>query len=156
MITLLPGEVRRQTGRRGSFYGSMAFLLLFGIALAIWAATTSSSPTFSTIVNNGSGLLQFTTVICAVITGAIAGAYDTDQGTMRYLVLTGRPRWQLVSVRYLGMICTVVLFTLPAMMLVLLTAAVFGGSGTTATGDPVGSSALFDLFYKVWLGGVVY
>lgn len=156
MIGLLPAEIRRQVGRRGSFYGSMGFALVFAIALGIWAATTSSDPSSSTIINNGSGLLQFAAIISAVIIGAIAGAYDTDQGTMRYLVLTGRPRWQLVVVRYLGMIGTILLFTLPAMLLVLLASVIFGGNTPTPEGDPSGGTAFFDLFYKVWLGAILY
>jgi ABC-type transport system involved in multi-copper enzyme maturation permease subunit len=157
VISLLPAEIRRQTGRRGSFYGSTGFITLFGIIIFVWALTTGSAPSASTILNNGAGLIGAGTVICAVIIGAIAGAYDVDQGTMRYLVLTGRPRWQLVGVRYLGLFITVVLITIPGMVIVLLSGLIFGDSSTpTTAGDPVGFSAVWQMFYMTWLGGSLY
>lgn len=157
MIKLLKAEVIRQTGRRGSFWGSMGFALVVAVILLIWAATTGSKPSGSEIINNGGGLVGAVVIICSIIIAAIAGAYDVDQGTMRYLVLTGRPRWQLVSVRYLGFFCTLIIFSLPALLLVLIGALVFGTSGTPVpSGDPEGSSAVWELFYMVWLGGALY
>ena len=38
----------------------------------------------------------------AVLVGALAGSYDTAQGTMRYLVMTGVPRRRLYATRVLG------------------------------------------------------
>lgn len=154
MIALLPAEIRRQTGRRGSFYGSMAFALLFAAFVTIWAATTSSDPSRAEIVSNGKGLVSAIAIIGSIVIGAIAGAYDTDQGTMRYLVLTGRPRWQLVFVRYLALIVTVMLFTLPAIVLVLLT-QVLGGPGP-AESDAGGWPPALDLVWAVWLSGILY
>lgn len=157
MIKLLKAEIIRQTGRRGSFYGSLGFALLIAVILLIWAFTTSSEPSSSTILNNGAGLVGAVVTICSIIIAAIAGAYDVDQGTMRYLVLTGRPRWQLVSVRYLGFFCTLILFSLPALLLVCLGALLFGTSSTPTTpGDPVGFSAVWQLFYMVWVSGALY
>ncbi|MBJ7458611.1 MAG: ABC transporter permease subunit [Thermoleophilaceae bacterium] len=157
MIPLLRAEVRRQTGRRGSFYGSFGFALLIAVITLVWALTTSSDPSGSEILNNGAGLLAAVVVICSVILGAIAGAYDVDQGTMRYLVLTGRPRWQLVIVRYLGLFCTLVLFTLPALMMIGLIALALGDSSTpTVQGDPVGFNAFLEMLYVVWVSGALY
>lgn len=157
MINLLKAEVIRQTGRRGSFWGSLGLTTIVAVILLIWALTTSSDPSSSTILNNGSGLISAMVVICSIVIAAIAGAYDVDQGTMRYLVLTGRPRWQLVAVRYLGFFCTLIIFSLPALVLVCLGALALGTSTTpTAAGDPVGFSAVWELFYAVWVGGALY
>lgn len=157
MINLLKAEVIRQTGRRGSFYGSLGFSVLIAVILLIWVLTTGSDPSGSEIINNGGGLLGAIVVICSVIIGAIAGAYDADQGTMRYLVLTGRPRWQLVIVRYLGFFCTLIIFTLTALILISLIALAFGDSTTpTPVGDPEGFSAWWQMFYTVWVGGALY
>jgi ABC-type transport system involved in multi-copper enzyme maturation permease subunit len=157
VINLLKAEIMRQTGRRGSFWGSLGFAVVVAVILIIWALTTKSDPSSSTILNNGAGLVGAVVVICSIIIAAIAGAYDVDQGTMRYLVLTGRPRWQLVSVRYLGFFCTLVIFSLPALLLVCLGALLLGTSSTpTAQGDPVGFSAVWQLFYMVWIGGALY
>ncbi|MGK2877940.1 MAG: ABC transporter permease [Solirubrobacterales bacterium] len=157
MINLLKAEIRRQTGRKGSFYGSLGFALIFGVIITIWVLTTGSNPSGSEIINNAADLLGAVVVICAVILGAIAGAYDVDQGTMRYLVLTGRPRWQLVIVRYLGFFCTLILFSLPALALVSIVAVALGDSITpTPIGDPTGFSAWWQLLYAVWVGGALY
>ena len=40
--------------------------------------------------------------LMAVLVGALAGSYDTAQGTMRYLVMTGVPRRRLYATRVLG------------------------------------------------------
>lgn len=157
MIKLLKAEVIRQTGRRGSFFGSLGLTVVVAVILGIWAFTTSSEPSASTILNNGAGLLGAIVVICSIVIAAIAGAYDVDQGTMRYLVLTGRPRWQLVLVRYLGFFCTLIIFSLPSLLIVGLIAVAFGTSSTpTSVGDPVGFSAVWQLFYMVWLSGALY
>ncbi|MBJ7354411.1 MAG: hypothetical protein JHC98_06260 [Thermoleophilaceae bacterium] len=157
MINLLKAEVIRQTGRRGSFFGSLAVALLISVIILIWVLTTSSSPSGSEILNNSAGLLGAVVVICSVVIGAIAGAYDVDQGTMRYLVLTGQARWKLVAVRYLGFFCTLVLFSLPALALAALIALVFGDASTpVAPGDPEGFSAFWQMFYMVWVGGALY
>jgi ABC-type transport system involved in multi-copper enzyme maturation permease subunit len=154
VINLFPAELRRQTGRRGSFFGSMGFTMLFAIALLIWTLTTSSDPSPTDVIVNGKGLVGAITVICSIIIGALAGAYDTDQGTMRYLVLTGRPRWQLVFVRYLTLVATVVLFTLPSIILILLTQ--FLANGTGGSVDANGWPPVLDMFWSIWLGGVLY
>lgn len=148
MIDLLPAELRRQVGRKGSFYGAMAWVGLFGIGVLVWAILSSSADA-KTAIENGGGLLIFATTLAGIVIGATAGAYDVDQGTMRYLVLTGRPRWQLVSVRILTLPVTVALLALPSMLLVLLAGAVAGGDA--ATGE-----MYIDLFYGPIVSGVVY
>ncbi|MFT4050248.1 MAG: hypothetical protein QM648_10520 [Solirubrobacterales bacterium] len=155
MIGLIPAEIRRQTGRRGSFYGSLGFALLFAIFLGIWAVTTKSDPSRTTIIVNGKGLVSAAVVICSIVVGAIAGAYDTDQGTMRYLVLTGRPRWQLVIVRYLAFIATVLLFTTPAIIAILLI-QFFGHAGGPPSPDANGWPPAIDMIWGIWLSGILY
>jgi ABC-type transport system involved in multi-copper enzyme maturation permease subunit len=159
LIALLPAEIRRQTGRRGTFYGSIGVCLLIVVFLAIWVFTAHQRPMRWEIVNNGMTLISAFAVLCSVVIGAIAGAYDTDQGTMRYLVLTGRPRWQLVIVRFLALFVTVALFVLPALLLILLLSA-FGTPTTPALlheGDVrTGGAQVFDLFYTVMMSGYLY
>lgn len=158
MISLLGSEVRRQTGRRGTFYGSAIVCLLMAVIVAIWALTTGSNPTQWKIINNGTGIISAFAVLCSVVVGAIAGAYDTDQGTMRYLVLTGRPRWQLVAVRFLALLVTITLFLLPALIVVLLV-GMTGAPNTADLHDPdvrTGAAQVFDLFYTVLMSGYLY
>ena len=50
----------------------------------------------------------------AVLVGALAGSYDTAQGTMRYLVMTGVPRRRLYGTRVLGTAIATILCCVPA------------------------------------------
>lgn len=148
MIELLPAEIRRQIGRKGSFYGAMGWIALFGIGVLAWSIFSSSSDAF-TAIESGSGMLLFAATLAGIVVGATAGAYDVDQGTMRYLVLTGRPRWKLVFVRVLALPATIALICLPGMLLVVL-AGLFAG-GEAATGE-----LYLDLFYGPFMAGVLY
>lgn len=126
----------------------MVFVGLFGLGLLL-VVIFSSEDTGKKAMTDGTGLLLFAAVLAAIVIGATAGAYDVDQGTMRYLVLTGRPRWQLMLVRVPALLVTIVLVTLPAMVLVIVGSLISPAPGFTG-GD------LFDLFWSVWIGGFLY
>ncbi|MGH2905811.1 MAG: ABC transporter permease subunit [Solirubrobacterales bacterium] len=148
MISLLPSEIRRQMGRKGSFFGSMVWCALFGAGVLIWVILSHKDTGFKA-VDNGSGLLVFAVALASIVVGATAGAYDVDQGTMRYLVLTGRPRWQLVLVRIPALVVTVVAFSLPAIVMILIASVIAPGPGASG-------SDYFDLFYGPWMTGLCY
>jgi ABC-type transport system involved in multi-copper enzyme maturation permease subunit len=148
VINLIPAEIRRQTGRRGSFFGSLAFVTLFGLGVLL-VIIFSHDDTSAKTMSDGTGVLYFAIALASIVIGATAGAYDTDQGTMRYLVLTGRPRWQLMLVRVPGLMVTIILVSLPAVVLVIL-ASLISPSPRFDGGD------LFDLFWTVWMVGFLY
>jgi ABC-type transport system involved in multi-copper enzyme maturation permease subunit len=148
VISLLPAEIRRQVGRRGSFFGGMGWIGLFGLGVLLWSIL-GNAPTGAKAIDAGTGLLSFSVVLASIVVGATAGAYDVDQGIMRYLVMTGRPRWQLVLVRVPALIVTIVLMTLPALAMILLASAI-AGSPSASGGD------YFDLFYATWMAGALY
>lgn len=148
MIGLVPAEIKRQIGRKGSFWGATIWIGLFGLGVFLWAIFSSKDTGFS-VIDNGSGLLSFATALAAIVVGAMAGAYDVDQGVMRYLVMTGRPRWQLVFVRVPGLIVTVFLMTLPALVLILLASVI-------APSPHASGSDYLDLFYGTWMTGILY
>lgn len=148
MIGLLPAEIRRQIGRRGSFWGAMVWVGLFGLGVLIWAIVSNKATGFK-VIDNGSGLMAFSIALASIVVGATAGAYDVDQGIMRYLVMTGRPRWQLVFVRVPALVVTVFLFSLPALVMILV-ASVIAGSPGASGGD------YFDLFYVTLMTGFLY
>jgi len=60
----------------------------------------------------------------AVLVGALAGSYDTSQGTMRYLVMTGVPRRRLYGTRVLGTAIATILCCVPAVVLTVVGAYV--------------------------------
>jgi ABC-type transport system involved in multi-copper enzyme maturation permease subunit len=144
VIALIPTELRRQIGRKGSFYGAIVWVTVFALGQFIWSLT-SQHDTALGILDTGTGLLIFTGILSAIVVGATAGSFDASQGTMRYLVLTGRPRWQLVLVRPIALFGTIVLITLPAILIVLL-------NSLTSPGEAPSATAYFDLFWGVWVG----
>lgn len=148
MIGLIPAELKRQTGRKGSFLGATVFVLIFGVGTFVWALL-AQNPTAEVAVENGGGILLVVSALAAIVVGATAGAYDVDQGTMRYLVLTGRPRWQLVMVRILALPITIALIVLPAIGFVV-------AAGLITSGPEPTSKMWIDLFYGPWMSGVLY
>ncbi len=109
-MTLVAYELRRIVGRRGSFYGVMG--VAFAIALLVASVAGSENQTEDVWQE----VIATTLVFGATVVGALAGSYDTAQGTMRYLVLTGVPRWKLVVIRVPALIAATALMALPAMV----------------------------------------
>ena len=135
MLALLRAELRRIVGRRGTFYGSIAFTLLI-VAITVAAASPGDgNDALGYVADAG----RYSGLLGVVVMGALAGSYDTANGTMRYLVLTGVPRWQLVAVRLLGILVAV----LPMAILVLVIGIVWG----SATDGGITGNALPD---NVW------
>lgn len=146
MVPLLGAELRRIVGRRGSFYGSIAFAALI-VIIAVLAANPNEDDTaieIASVAGRYSGLLG------VVVMGALAGSYDTANGTMRYLVLTGVPRWKLAVVRLLG----IMLAVLPLTLLILVVGIAWGSSQGDLDGKEVLES-LWAILATLWTWGLV-
>lgn len=123
-------------------------MALVGLGILIWSVL-SDGATSAGVVDAATGLLMFFVVLVAVLIGALAGSYDVDQGTMRYLVLTGVSRAKLALVRAPAAVVTVTALLAPAYLLVLLALALAGGEQASG-GD------WFNLFYQPLLTGYIY
>lgn len=147
MFALLRAELRRITGRRGAFYGSIVFaLIIMGIAIAVDDAQSGA-----TAMDRAATAGRYAGLLGVVVMGALAGSYDTAQGTMRYLVLTGVPRWQLAVVRILGMMAAV----LPMALLILVISYVSAmGVGDGPSGKVVGET-VWAVLATLWTWGIV-
>ncbi|WP_022928967.1 ABC transporter permease [Patulibacter americanus] len=147
MLPLLGAELRRITGRRGSFYGSILFaLIIMGITIAVDDAQ-SGATAMERVATAG----RYAGLLGVVVMGALAGSYDSANGTMRYLVLTGVPRWQLAVVRIVGMMVAV----LPMALLILVIAYVSSmGVGDGPSGTVVGEST-WAVLATLWTWGIV-
>lgn len=121
-MSLVPFALRRMIGRRGSFFGAMAFVLLIAV-LASLLVVDGQHTERVWVSAIGTPL-----VIAMTIVAALEGSYDVSQGTMRYLVLTGVPRWQLVLVRTAAVVLATLLVALPAL---LVGGFVMAGDGRT-------------------------
>lgn len=146
MVPLLRAELRRIVGRRGSFYGSIAFAALI-VVIAVLAADPDQDDTAIEIVSAAG---RYAGLLGVVVMGALAGSYDTANGTMRYLVLTGVPRWKLALVRLLG----IMLAVLPMAVMILVVGIVWGSSEGGLDGEQVLEST-WAVLITLWTWGLV-
>lgn len=108
-MRLIRFEIQRIRRRRGSFLGSMAFAAAIAL-IAVIATGRQDEMLWTNVLGIG-------TVMGATIIGALAGSFDNAEGTMRYLVLTGTPRWRLVATRVPALMAALLLFAIPASLL---------------------------------------
>jgi ABC-type transport system involved in multi-copper enzyme maturation permease subunit len=133
-MKLIGFELRRITGRRGSFYGVMAFATVIALIGLVTHGVKDE--------NNWSNILGIPLVFGSTIIGALAGSYDAAQGTMRYLVLTGEPRWRLVAIRVPALLITIILFSLIACVMCAISMS-SDHQPTVGIARAIGGSLLF-------------
>lgn len=120
-MTLVRFELQRIMRRRGSFFGAMGT----GIAFAVLTVLLTGDQTQAVWEQ----VLAISMVLGATVVGSLAGSYDTSQGTMRYLVLTGQPRWKLVLLRVPALVAAIVLVALPAVLICIAAMGLDGQPG---------------------------
>jgi ABC-type transport system involved in multi-copper enzyme maturation permease subunit len=134
---MLASELRRIIGRRGSFW-SAVLIGLATVVTVIIVRLTQSGDAGGVELLHAADPMSVPATLMAVLVGALAGSYDTSQGTMRYLVMTGVPRWRLYGTRVLGTAITTVIICLPAVVLTIVGAYAFRHSSfndPTIAGD---------------------
>jgi ABC-type transport system involved in multi-copper enzyme maturation permease subunit len=122
-MTMLAAEVRRIVGRKGSFWSAL-LLGLGAVITMIIIRLTQSGDAGGTELLDAMDPISTVALLMAVLVGALAGSYDTAQGTMRYLVMTGVPRRRLYATRVLGTAIATILCCLPAIVLAIVAAYV--------------------------------
>lgn len=123
-MTLIGFELRRIVGRRGSFFGVMAVAV--AVALLVVAVVPEGEQDGDVWIT----AIGMPLVFGGTVVAALEGSYDLAQGTMRYLVLTGVPRWKLVAIRVPALLIAILLIALPAMA---IGAAVMARDGVPAS-----------------------
>ena len=98
---MLAAEIRRIVGRRGSYWSAI-LVGLATVVTVIIVRLTQSGDAGGTELLDAADPMSLPATLMAVLVGALAGSYDTAQGTMRYLVMTGVPRRRLYATRVLG------------------------------------------------------
>ncbi|CAB4956751.1 unannotated protein [freshwater metagenome] len=146
MVPLLRAELRRIVGRRGSFFGSLGFAALI-LVIALLAADPDQDDTAVEIIATAG---RYAGLLGVVVMGALAGSYDTANDTMRYLVLTGVPRWKLAVVRLLG----IMLAVLPMTAMILVVGIAWGASEGGLEGSAILDS-LWAVLITLWTWGLV-
>lgn len=123
-MKLIAFELRRIIGRRGSFYGVMGVAFAIALLIALIVGPDDQTEDVWTQV------IGTPLVFGATVVGALAGSYDIAQGTMRYLVLTGVPRWKLVAIRVPALIAAIALIAVPAVIVGVVAMLAGPESGT--------------------------
>lgn len=121
-MALVELELRRIVGRRGSFFGAM------GVALAIALLTAGLAPDEAQQRDVWTSVLGVPLVFGVTVVAALEGSYDISQGTMRYLVLTGVPRWRLIALRVPALFLAILLIAAPALLVGAYAMAAVGQS----------------------------
>ena len=120
---MLAAEIRRIAGRRGSFWSAL-LVGLGAVVILIVVRLTQSGDVGGTELLDAMDPISTVATLMAVLVGALAGSYDTAQGTMRYLVMTGVPRRRLYLTRVLGTAIATIICCTPAIVLAIVAAYV--------------------------------
>jgi ABC-type transport system involved in multi-copper enzyme maturation permease subunit len=120
---MLAAEIRRIAGRRGSFWSAL-LVGLGAVVIMIVVRLTQSGDAGGTELLDAMDPISTVATLMAVLVGALAGSYDTAQGTMRYLVMTGVPRRRLYLTRVLGTAIATIICCTPAIVLAIVAAYV--------------------------------
>ena len=154
---MLVQEILKIIRRRGMYWSHVGAMLLAVVAVLVVTVIVRATQDAGDVVtrldvlNAARDTLSFAGFVMAALIGAQEGAYDVQQGTFRYLVMTGRSKLGLYLVRYPAFAIAVVAGMLPAMAVAAIGALAVGQSrdaGFTTTVDTsVGAS---DLALLVW------
>ncbi|WP_320671138.1 ABC transporter permease subunit [Patulibacter defluvii] len=154
MTPLLRAELTRITRRRGSFFGAIgitAAITVIAVIVILVNDPRGGESSFRDITSVG----QYVGVFAAIVVGALAGSYDTANGTMRYLVLTGVPRWQLTLIRVPALMIALCALVVLPILLGLVVGATIGTDGGSAMSAKETLNDVWSCFAAVWIWGVV-
>ena len=124
---MIAATMRTIAGRRGTFLGGAAIALITVIAVAVTRAIVNArDPEIHPSIGGfwyleaAIGLLFFFGILLGILMGSLAGSYDAAQGTMRYLLMTGRSKGAIYATRAIALVLAVFLALAPAVALALV------------------------------------
>ena len=135
---MLAAEVRRIAGRRGSYWSAL-LIGVGAVVLMVIIRIYQDGDAGGTELLDAMGPISLVATLMAVLVGALAGSYDTAQGTIRYLVMTGVPRHRLYATRVLGTAVATIICCVPAIVVGVVAAYVLHHN---AFNDPTAGSVL--------------
>lgn len=153
---MLIQEILKIVRRRGMYWSHVGAMVVVALAVIVVSLIVTSAGGSGDavlrrdVVDAGRDALSFAGFVMAALIGAQEGAYDTQQGTFRYLVMTGRSKLGLYLVRYPAFAIAVVAGLLPGVVLVALGGFAFSTSERTDLGTVDGSIDGTDLALLLW------
>lgn len=119
--------LRTILGRKGSVFGTTGLVLLAVVAFVVGltivhALRPGRNPSIGgqPMLDGTSGAVFLLGGVGAIVIGALAGSYDSSQGTMRYLVLTGVRRIRVYAVRTVALVIAILAVLAPGLALGIL------------------------------------
>lgn len=156
---MITATLRTITGRKGSFLGGAAVVLVSGIVIVValvvlHALRPGRNPSIGgqPLLDGAAGAVGLIGIVVAILIGSLAGSYDVAQGTMRYLVMTGARRGQIYGARTVALVLGVILALAPALILGCVAAVVLPHQAA----DGVGFSKIADVVWSNLLTATVF
>lgn len=124
---MIAAEVRKLVARRGLIVTSLvlpvvAVVLVVVISLVDRSVNPDSYENGAALSQGSTALTVFVMIIMAALLGATAGAWDVQNGTFRYMAMTGRSRLSLFLARVPALVVVVAALVVPAGVVNVLTA----------------------------------
>lgn len=150
-------EILKITRRRGLFWTAVlvttaAPLLVIVIDLILHGSKPQSYSGGDDLLRDSlQSLILLSLVVFSILIGAQVGAWEAANRTFRYLVMSGRPRLLLYSMRIPALVAAITLVAAPAMLIAITASLLMPLDGFAAVD---GASAL-DFAWELWLPAVV-
>jgi hypothetical protein len=151
-------EILKITRRRGMYWTALIVTTAIPVAVIVIDLILHGSKPESYTGGNELlsqtllDLITLSAVVFSVLIGAQAGAWEFANRTFRYLVMSGRPRLLLYSVRVPALLAAVAIVTAPAALLAIAGSAVLPTEGA----EPVTAGDAVGFLWQLWLLAAVF
>lgn len=156
---MVSAELRKITGRRAVLWGAIvAQLLVFAGILANRAVQAARGGLGDGGLGGQAWVLQgglLVTLVAAAVIGAQTGAYDSANGTLRFLLLSGRSRSALFAARVVAFLIAVVVVLAPSAALFAVGAYVLPRGAETAPAAGAALTYLWSGLLDAWVYGLI-
>ncbi len=156
---MIAAEFRKLVARRGLFLSSLlipAGLTVLLVALSlILEATTDDYEGGRSFVEGAAAFNVFVLLVLSALIGATSGAWDVQNGTFRYMLMTGRSRLAVYLVRVPAVLALIVVIVIPAFLVTAAGGLLLPlGTGEAATAEDY-ALALWTPVVQGWTYGLV-
>jgi len=158
-VAIVRAELRKITGRRATLWGAVGAQLLVFAGLLVYRIVRQARGQLGDGGLGGTAWLPpgglVVTLVAAVVLGAQTGAYDSANGTFRFVLLSGRSRLALYGARIVAFLAAVLLVLAPSAVAVAVGAWLLpsGAEPAPGVGDTV--SYLWAGLLDAWVYGLI-
>jgi uncharacterized membrane protein YczE len=153
-------EVVKIRGRRAMFW--CALVIPAGLAVTVLVVAAILRAVRPEDYFGGDDLLQAMSagaalagVVMGTLLGAQAGAYDVQQGTFRYLAMTGRPRLGLYLARVPALLAVLLAVLVPALVVAAVAGALMPVGDSVRPGLSDHALAVWSPLVQTWIYALV-